>query len=269
MTTKTKPSILELAVPSVCALILLFTFSVMATAPIIKPDAVKQKKDSISIPFEQEAEFPGGFVELEKFICYNLKYPKDAIDHKVKGKIEGYFTVNRDGKVKDLKIYKTVGYGCDEEFRRVIENLPLWKPRIRYHKAVNSEYFAIKVNFPDHSTKLETKDIHIDAEFPLPPVEQYPEFKGGSEMLLKYLKDSTRYSAETQKSGLHGTVYIQVIVTKTGKITKTRLLRGIGSPCDEEAIRVVSTMPDWVPGRQMGQPVDLMFQMAVKFEPLK
>ncbi|NWJ50342.1 MAG: TonB family protein [Bacteroidetes bacterium] len=266
MTTTKKPSILGLATASTFALILLFAFSVMARPSIIKPKSVKQKKDTISTPFEQDAEFPGGFKELKKFICNNFKYPKEAIDHNVKGNLKGYFTVNRDGTVKDLKIYKTVGYGCDGELRRIIENLPLWKPRIIYHKAVNSEYFAFNVNFSCQSTKLEVSDIHIDAEFPLPPVEQYPEFKGGSEMLLKYLKDSTRYSAETQKSGLHGTVYIQIIVTKTGKITKTRILRGIGSPCDEEAIRVVSTMPDWVPGIQMGQPVDLMFQLAVKFE---
>jgi len=103
-------------------------------------------------------------------------------------------------------------------------------------------------------------------EAPLLVVEQNPEFQGGYEAMLKFLHDKMQYPTLAQESGIQGTVFVQFVVSKTGKISNVKILRGIGGGCDEEAVRVVKEMPNWIPGRQNGQPVPVMFQIPVKFQ---
>ena len=97
-------------------------------------------------------------------------------------------------------------------------------------------------------------------------VEQNPEFKGGYNALVKFLKNKMIYPITAKKEGIQGTVFVQFVVERNGKITSVKLLRGIGKACDEEAIRLVKSMPDWIPGRQNGQAVSVMFQIPVKFQ---
>jgi TonB family protein len=101
---------------------------------------------------------------------------------------------------------------------------------------------------------------------PLLVVEQNPEFKGGYEAMLKFLGANIHYPEEAKKAGTQGTVFVQFVVEKTGKISNVKILRGIGKECDEEALRVVKSMPNWIPGRQNGKAVPVMFQIPVKFQ---
>ena len=84
--------------------------------------------------------------------------------------------------------------------------------------------------------------------------------------MQKFLRDKIQYPTLAQESGIHGTVFVQFVVSKTGKISNVKILRGIGGGCDEEAVRVVKEMPNWIPGRQNGQAVPVMFQIPVKFQ---
>lgn len=235
-----------------------------ATTLVITTDTIKQKKDTI--PFNQEPMFPGGIAELKKFICNNFKYPQEAIDNKVEGQLTLNFSLYRNGKVSNLKTYKAIGSGCEDELKRVMSIMPLWKPRIIRNEAVECNYFDITVTFDDQSTKLEPKNVDVDEEIPLGPIEQNPEFPGGIVNLLDYLSNHIRHNIKAQKLGLYGTVFVQFVVSKTGKVEKTKILRGIGPPCDEEALNAVSKMPNWIPARQNGQPANIMFQIPVKFE---
>jgi protein TonB len=105
-----------------------------------------------------------------------------------------------------------------------------------------------------------------DDEKPLIVVEQNPDFNGGYEAMQKFLKDKIVYPTLAQESGIQGTVFISFVVSKTGKISNVKVLRGIGGGCDEEAVRVVKEMPNWIPGRQNGQAVPVQFQIPVKFQ---
>jgi len=110
------------------------------------------------------------------------------------------------------------------------------------------------------------KVVEPEEEKPLLVVEQNPEFSGGYEAMQKFLKDKIQYPTLAQESGIQGTVFVQFVVSKTGKISNVKILRGIGGGCDEEAVRVVKEMPNWIPGRQNGQAVPVMFQIPVKFQ---
>ncbi len=96
-------------------------------------------------------------------------------------------------------------------------------------------------------------------------VEQMPEFPGGDRTMRKFLEDNIRYPMMARESGISGTVYVTFVVSVNGHISDVKLLRGIGGGCDEEAIRVVKTMPAWIPGRQTGKPVPVQFNLPIKF----
>lgn len=96
-------------------------------------------------------------------------------------------------------------------------------------------------------------------------VEQLPEFPGGADKLNRYLTENLHYPAQAKESSISGTVYVQFVVDKKGQISEAKVLRGIGSGCDEEALRVIKAMPRWKPGMQQGKPVKTLFNLPIKF----
>lgn len=97
-------------------------------------------------------------------------------------------------------------------------------------------------------------------------VQQMPSFPGGNAARLKYLAKNLRYPSEAIENGIQGTVFVSFVVKTDGRITNVRLLHRIGSGCDEEAVRVVSKMPQWIPGSQNGKKVDVRYNMPVQFK---
>lgn len=93
-------------------------------------------------------------------------------------------------------------------------------------------------------------------------VDQMPQFSGD---LGKYLAGNIRYPETAKKEQVQGRVVIQFVVDKEGNVTNAVLQRDIGGGCGEEAMRVVSNMPRWVPGKQGGQPVNVYYTLPVSF----
>ncbi|MDB5240239.1 MAG: TonB family protein [Spirosoma sp.] len=98
-------------------------------------------------------------------------------------------------------------------------------------------------------------------------VEQHPEFTGGMRALGEYMTANVRYPEAARASRIEGRVFVNFIVRKDGHITDVNVLKGIGFGCDEEAIRVVSAMPNWKPGTQSGRPVNVKYNLVVRFSP--
>jgi periplasmic protein TonB len=96
-------------------------------------------------------------------------------------------------------------------------------------------------------------------------VEQKPEFPGGEKALFQYLADNTHYPQMAREVGTDGRVFLQFVVEKDGSITDVKVLRGIGSGCDEEAMRVIKTMPHWAAGKQNGRPVRVLYNLPFVF----
>lgn len=96
-------------------------------------------------------------------------------------------------------------------------------------------------------------------------VESMPEFPGGMGELMTYLSKNIKYPALAKESGIQGRVFINFVVEIDGRITDVKVLRGIGGGCDEEAVRVVQSMPKWKPGKQRGKPVRVSYNLPVKF----
>lgn len=92
-------------------------------APVEKP---KAKAEIIEFP-DTEAEFPGGQVELQRFIVNNIQYPETSIDMEEQGRVYLSFVVETDGSISGIKIDKGVSRDLDREAKRVVRSMPKWK----------------------------------------------------------------------------------------------------------------------------------------------
>lgn len=115
-------------------------------------------------------------------------------------------------------------------------------------------------------SKTKTAAISQDEETVLMVVEEMPEFKGGIAAMHKFILETIQYPENAKESGIQGMVYISFIVETNGMITNSKVLRGIGGGCDEEAQRVISMMPPWIPGKQRGKPVRVQFNLPLEFK---
>jgi periplasmic protein TonB len=96
-------------------------------------------------------------------------------------------------------------------------------------------------------------------------VQDMPSFPGGDAAMLSYLGKNIKYPTLAKESGIQGTVYVTFVVEKDGSVSNVKVLRGIGGGCDEEAIRVVKSMPRWTPGKQRGKPVKVQYNLPCRF----
>ncbi|MDX2194946.1 MAG: energy transducer TonB [Cytophagales bacterium] len=96
-------------------------------------------------------------------------------------------------------------------------------------------------------------------------VEQMPEFPGGTAAMQKFIAQNIKYPKQAASLGIEGRVIVSFVINSEGKISTVEVLKGIGSGCDEEAIRVIQSMPGWTPGKQNGRPVSVKFTVPIKF----
>ncbi|MCL2131535.1 MAG: energy transducer TonB [Lentimicrobiaceae bacterium] len=93
-----------------------------------------------------------------------------------------------------------------------------------------------------------------------------PEFPGGEDARIKFLQENTVYPEEAKEQGIEGRVMIGFIVEKDGSLSNIEVIRGVHPLLDEEALRVVKTMPDWKPSYSMGKTIRIRYRMPVTFK---
>ena len=115
------------------------------------------------------------------------------------------------------------------------------------------------------ATATNKNNITEEPEKPFIIVEQMPQFPGGEKEMMKFIRDNLRYPSTAIEMGISGTVTVNFVVGKDGRITRIKLIRGIGGGCDEEAVRILEKMPAWSPGKQGGIPVLVSYTVPFKF----
>lgn len=93
-----------------------------------------------------------------------------------------------------------------------------------------------------------------------------PYFPGGMAKLGNYLRQNLRYPEAARKAKVDGKVFVSFIVTNQGLIKDVNLLKGLGYGINEEAVRLVQTMPAWIPGRQSGRSVNVKYNLVIPFD---
>ncbi|UPT65420.1 MAG: energy transducer TonB [Sphingobacteriales bacterium JAD_PAG50586_3] len=238
----------------------------------------------------------------DDFIDKNLVYPKAARDAGTSGKVIVQFIVTEKGVLKSAKVVKGIkgkgGEECNKEALRLIGLLPKWQPATIDGKPVRMVtkipvYFKDEPILKEIEVDLRDNDMDDNTVPPPPPpmvdvmmdedrptenkevdvysvVEEMPEFPGGQDALMKYLASNVKYPVEAIDANTQGTVYVSYIVNADGSISDATLLRGImgtgGQECNDEALRVVKSMPKWKPGRQNGKNVRVKYLLPIRFK---
>lgn len=97
-------------------------------------------------------------------------------------------------------------------------------------------------------------------------VEQMPQFPGGDAELMKYLSTHIKYPQMAMENNVQGQVLVQFVVQKDGSIGEVKVVRSKDPDLDKEAVRVVKTLPNFIPGKMNGQPVNVWYTLPVRFK---
>ena len=111
---------------------------------------------------------------------------------------------------------------------------------------------------PQQKQKEEEAPIHT-------VVEQQPQFPGGEAALLAYVAKNIKYPAIAVEQEIQGTVQLRFVVEANGSIGDVQVVKSLESHCDKEAIRVVKSLPRFIPGKQQGRPVRVWFTLPVRY----
>jgi TonB family protein len=117
---------------------------------------------------------------------------------------------------------------------------------------------APPIDVTDAALKIQKREIFT-------AVEQNPEFVGGQAKMYQYLGENIKYPAAAQRANISGRVFVKFVVEDDGSIGDVKVMKGIGFGCDEEAIRVVKSMPRWKPGVQNGKNVRVYYNMPIVY----
>jgi len=220
----------------------------------------------------KQAKFTGG--DLNKWLGDNIVYPAYDKDHNIEGTIYVSFVVERNGSISNVKILHKQGMFRDslmeQEGVRVISSMPKWTPGEQNGHSVRQLF-----NVPLHFT-LKNDAVQSQTEAPSPSlpdngdgkiykmVQVQPKFSGD---ISAWLAQNLVYPMKAKEDKVEGTVFVNIIIEKDGSITSPSIMRGIEGykSMDDEAIRVVSMMPRWVPGYQNGVAVRVQYMMPVHF----
>lgn len=255
-----------------------------------KDTIIPTPEDVVFEVVEVMPEFPnGGMPGFMKYLGKNVKYPIEAHANNIEGRVVVHFIVNKDGSISNVGLTRSVDPLLDKEAIRVISSMPKWKPGMQRGKAVRVKY-TVPVMFrlqgpknaePYQAVVGTAKDGNLEevvavakATTPISrtegkvyeKVENMPEFPGGVQGLMQYISSNLKYPAAAQKAGIQGKVIVSMIVDKEGNITDPKIIKGITPLLDAEAIRIISDMPQWKPGTDKGEKVNVQYTIPLVFK---
>jgi len=232
----------------------------------VKVAYAQEERDTFSVEnVEVKPQFPGGEDAIRKFIVDKFEYPKEIENKWVQGQLIVQYLVNSKGKVSNVKIEKGVEPYIDAEMVRVVKKLPNWTPGI--NDGVNvAVYMKQTFDFEIGESDSSSEKKEVCDTFSFSKVEVKPVFPGGDVALMKFISGNCEYPEYARRKRIQGRVFVQFVITSEGKVINTRIAKGVEAHLDAEAVRVVSLLPDWTPGMQDGENVDVTFVVPINFK---
>lgn len=227
------------------------------SSAIVNPPAEESAKAQVFTVVEQMPEFPGGDKALLQHLSKQLVYPSEAIKKGIEGRVVVSFIVRKDGSIDQPEVVRSIHPSIDAEALRVVGNLPRWEPGRQRNRKVNVRY-TVPVQF-----RLQAQEAIEEVTFTV--VEQMPEFPGGQNALLKHISQKIKYPILAQEAGIEGRVVASMVIDKEGNVGDIRVERGIDPDLDQEAVRVLSSLPRWQPGEQRGRKVSVKYTLPIQF----
>lgn len=213
-------------------------FTLLGALMVLVFGAWAQNEDSnIYCPFEKEPEFPGGMEALYNYLGEKLRYPEEALDYHIEGKIYATFVVDSLGYIRNPRILLGLPGGCNQAALNAIKHMPRWEPGCQ-HKGGKwvpvDVQFNLPVNFrldSDSRSPILSGDIVDDTLLP-----SYP---GGTGALYRYLSSHI----DRPREEWHGTESPRIWLDSVGGVSDVRLLGS--SPMDSAIEQALLHMPRW------------------------
>ncbi|MGM9721555.1 MAG: energy transducer TonB [Candidatus Egerieousia sp.] len=132
---------------------------------------------------------------------------------------------------------------------------------------LSTEDEGLAITVKDYVAESTYVEEEIEEEVPFAIVEHKPKFQGGDQNdFTKWVFNNIVYPEIAKENGVQGRVFLQFTVDKDGSVKNVKVLRGVDSSLDKEAVRVVSSSPKWEPGRQRDKPAKVTFVFPVIFQ---
>lgn len=196
---------------------------------------------------------------LSSWLSWQIHYPEEARREKIEGDVYVRFNIGEDGSVSHIKVVKGIKDGemLEKEAKRLVSIMPKWTPGYDNNKPA-SKQVTIRISFIlKDDTIAKTPPIIIDTTH-----EERPQFPGDFE---SWASHNLIYPNEARARKIEGRVYISFVVEKDGSISNVNILKGADESLDREAVRLVSSMPKWIPGKINGNPSRFNYTMPVGF----
>lgn len=126
----------------------------------------------------------------------------------------------------------------------------------------------IRFNFYEitkEGTPPNASESNAEVNEVLENVEEMPQFPGGVSEMMKYISQNLCFPKTAEQNGIQGRVIVRFVVTAEGKVRDAQVLRSLNPDCDKEAIRLVESMPNWIPGKQNGKAVSVYYTLPIIF----
>jgi len=220
---------------------------------------------------------------LTDFINANLQIPLEAKKENAGGVVAMEFVIEKSGMIGEVHAMHDPGMGLVLEATRVINLMNTkkikWIPAENDGKKVPYRYI-IPVSFnlaAPPKEKMEVKAVGAPTDGIYDVVDVMPRYQGCEKAvedsvdctfrkMIGHIKSQLKYPEEALKLKISGQVIVEFIIDTTGAVTRPSIKQGIGTGCDEEALRVVSSMPAWNPGKQDGKAVPVRMKVPIYFQ---
>ena len=186
------------------------------------------------------------------------------IDGKKYGETPNYISDILIGE-HELKLTKQ---GCTEIKKTITikedETLTINEKLQISNEVTSAKQNADKIVVKDEGISSENGKVFEGEIFKV--VEVMPEFPGGAGKMMEFIQKNLKYPMTARENDIQGRVFVTFVIEPDGSITNVTVMRGIGGGCDEEAIRIVQSMPNWKPGKQRGVAVRSSFTVPIIFK---
>lgn len=255
-----------------------------ATAPALAQQKLKYPKpqpDQIYDSVEKPAIPAGGPEGYAAYLAENQQYPTEALQRGAMGTVTVTFVVEKSGVISNVVAATPLDPALDAEALRLIQAGPKWTPAQHKGQKVRQRV-SIPISFqipagaggpapattPDAPAPKPAAPAKpgaaagptvVTADQPARPV-------GGTEAFFDWIQKNQQYPALARQRKVEGRVTVEFIVQKDGTLSDAKVVKPLGSGCDQEALRLIKSAPKWVPATYQGAPVKQKMVLPVIFQ---
>ena len=205
---------------------------------------------------------------LRAIVRNKFEYPEAAAEASKTGSLQTLLVIDQEGNLLDVEFENEIGYGCEEEITRILKTLPTFIPAKIDGVPVCSKLPVAFICKPKKSN-VRLKTVEEVARIHHPECEPLPiriDREGCSRVKLQtFLEENLIYPEDSKINGTEGVVVVRIAISEKGEITKKEIMNSLDESCDAEALRVIDSVPKWVPAKSNNKPRSSNLTLKVKF----